>query len=930
MAIPGDTVTYKMTVHNYTDKDVSDVTVSDELSADLNQIKNTTADGIATYQLIGHTVTWTDVKIPKNSSVDLTINAEVSKDPKTVADADGFVGYKNIAKITEIEGTTLKTPAVSNEVKTKLNEGITLTVNKNDEAWSEGANKTFVLHGNDGKNYEMTDVNLADGIYTIYEKTADGTTLNSGVSITIKDRSGSAKIDYYTLKLISGMGIDTINNASSTGVATGNKNEYIFFKGEKVDVAATPNVGFKDIAWEDADGNLDQTADKISNIVMDRKIELTASATLITQKVDVNVLLNTVKKADTDLINKKKVEDIKKTITLVSEDGKTVITSDNFDKVPFLRYKVLVDSVDTGIIVDTRQGTDQQIDIEYFTLHVKGDTGIESLIGSGDYLKGSVVAINAKEDADHTFVKWTGSVDETDTQANNKVTMNAEMTVTATSKEIIVPKTGVQVTVNLEKDNNPWKDANKDIKLVKDDGTEITDFTNVEPGNYKIFVDNIDTNKKIVITADDVTNQIDKEETIVYYTLILNAGAGISSAYETATNKNSKVYLENTVVTINADLKKDNEFINWTNKDGKEVYTAVKNTLTMNKPITLTANAKEIHKVTIDVNLDGGAYTGFDNNRVTLKDKTTGIILTDFTKVPNGSYIVQIDGKDSYQNVVVSGSDTTEQIDYYSVNVSGDMGVDSVVGKGIYLKGTEVQIDATLKDGYTFKNWNQDAQLDTPKQVVKVVNTLTYVAFTEKEKEPTYTITAIVKKDNNDWNDHGKKITIKDKDGTETSDLSNVKNGEYTVYVDGENINKTITVNGTDGSFILNYYTVTLDGKDGIDKVVGDGVYLEGTKVNISALVKKDYTFKGWEGTYTFKDNVNEFTVQGPVSLIANAEEQKTGGTIENPKDDSNNKKPDNKNPMTGDTTMSGLMLMLFLDSALIIGALYLKRKKEV
>lgn len=89
------------------------------------------------------------------------------------------------------------------------------------------------------------------------------------------------------------------------------------------------------------------------------------------------------------------------------------------------------------------------------------------------------------------------------------------------------------------------------------------------------------------------------------YTLSVTAAP--AEAGEVSVYPASEEYLENDEVTLTATEKFGYDFVNWTDKDGKEVSKESKFKYTMTANSELTANFKKVNTYALNINVDGGA-----------------------------------------------------------------------------------------------------------------------------------------------------------------------------------------------------------------------------------------------------------------------------------------------------------------------------------
>ncbi len=912
IAIANDTLTYTISVSNHSNTELNKLKVSDTLPAELTDIKDATAAGIATFSLNNNEVTWSDIKVAANSTAELKVTAKIQAGLTSGA-------VKNTAKLTSMDGvTTLTNPATSNEVTTNVQAGVVIEVKKDNVDWI-GTSKKFVIEDSTGtKHSDFT--NIPDGtafkVFEVIDETTN-TYKDTMQTIDIANKSGKATIHYYTLSLTGGTGIVSLK-ANGEDVSN---NQYVYLKGEIAEFEATLTGGYKFNQWKGQDTTSTPSSPLSPNNVnaakttveMNQTTTMEASATLITQKVDITLKLD-----DSPFPEGNEKNAILAKVQLKDDTTNSIITYDNFDKVVPGNYTLQVNGVSTGIMVTVTEGTNVSETIDYYSLKINTDAGIASVNGEGNYLKGTTATISATPASDYVFEAWVGNTVDAKTNSSNSVVMNQKEEVNATSKSTIIAPTTTKIQVDVTKDDVAWQNSGKDINVHDVNGTKV-DVTQVGVGDYFIYEGTTKTSIKIQVTQDDIDKQRTLNVSVPYYSLLLTYDEGFSGVSE---GSNTFVFLKGSAASISATTKDANHaFVNWTGTKGNTNITLpdLTSSLVMDQKHELKANSKKVSQVNINVNLDGSQYVGFDKSSITLKNTTTGAIVTDLTQVDVGSYVVQVAGKDTYMSLTTTGVNKSVTLDYFSVVLIHDAGIGSVSGNGVYLKGDSVTIDATLKDDYQFVKWTGDTTLADK----KTKNTFTIndrVVLTASSKLVTYSKVEInVTKDGSPWENTNKEITLKGKDGATISNLSKVANGSYTIYVDGASTGREIVVNDKDASAQLNYFTVTLNAGSGIQSTIGSGIYLEGTSIDINAMIKNGYTFVNWTGSFTYNKTTGMLEVRMPIQLTANAMHNKE-----------ENKKAGDKTVGTSDTTADTLpYLYVAIALSSIVGIIIAVRMKR-
>jgi len=404
----------------------------------------------------------------------------------------------------------------------------------------------------------------------------------------------------------------------------------------------------------------------------------------------------------------------------------------------------------------------------------------------------------------------------------------------------------------------------------------------VVAGEYSVHVGGVDTG----ITVD-VGDSEDNEATLNYYTLTLTKGTGISSV-----SGNGK-YLAGTEVDISAIVSTGYSWVKWideTEEEFGDIFTQNAKITTPGYPLELTATAEpDTYDITVD---------GTNVNRTTFKDvvehDTVDYSFTIWTLPLGRSAITEVtflsmngeeltlngDGPDGWSytpgtvddpkvRIIINGPinghievvvetkiiftisgvvkdtdgnvfDNTE-IEYEINGVKGYITTDE---NGRYsvkvLQGSS--FEATLSaDGYVLSS---SPSFDPVSGTVTDANIIL-------DKKYTATVEATVDGEAED----GLEISIS-KDGENffllvgTGDGSyavDVVRGVYSIYVDGTDTGRKVTVTDSGGNATLDWWTLTVEKGDGISSVTGSGVYLSGeTVTDISAAADTGYTFKEW------------------------------------------------------------------------------------
>jgi len=180
------------------------------------------------------------------------------------------------------------------------------------------------------------------------------------------------------------------------------------------------------------------------------------------------------------------------------------------------------------------------------------------------------------------------------------------------------------------------------------------------------------------------------------------------------------------------------------------------------------------------------------------------------------------------------------------------------------------------------------------------------------DRPDTYNVTIHVKKDGEEWVDHGKKYALKEDGDTEfITDLAHVPNGTYSIYDitgisedslsamardTGMDTNIDVTVQDNDAEATVNYYTVTFYDGDvaySEDTLQKPQIVLSGSKaVRPPDPGKTGYRFAGWKTedgiSFDFNTAINANTdiyaswqkVDTPIPVLTITASADEGGSI--------------------------------------------------
>ena len=364
-----------------------------------------------------------------------------------------------------------------------------------------------------------------------------------------------------------------------------------------------------------------------------------------------------------------------------------------------------------------------------------------------------------------------------------------------------------------------------------------------------------------------------------FYTIKTTAGDGISFT----NTSNGVVVIENSRAYLDALVANNFTFKEW-KFNGTENILSTDSTYgidSVNKTYKVTANAiLNVYNGTIWVKKDNAAWTDFAGSITLSTDKanidTNKVVgtLTDgavsFEDLdPRVTYYVWADGV--LTDETISASNKTSTLDYYSIKVTAGDNISSVSGNAVVLKGGEATIDAVAATDKIFSRWQQTtgrALYSTTKQLT-INNITTPISLTAVGSVDKYNATVTINLNGgNNWRGQGKTpknlvlSTSQTECGTITGSYSEGKytfsklSGTGTYYIwDADTmqcVDTVNTVNDKNNTAVVDYYTVKVTNEDStnITGITGEGVYLKGSTVTLSAKSAQYYKTV-WSGNGT-------------------------------------------------------------------------------
>gem|GEM_PF-6201349 len=300
---------------------------------------------------------------------------------------------------------------------------------------------------------------------------------------------------------------------------------------------------------------------------------------------------------------------------------------------------------------------------------------------------------------------------------------------------------------------------------------------------------------------------------------------------------------------------------------GRAIDNVGNETITYLGVYTITIDPLLPYAATLTVRKDNAVWPGHGKT-FTLKlssDETkTANISSGSVSVVSGEWKIYDGAEYTGTNIIIDGGAGSASLDYYSVtftavpagmatgaNIDASNGMSS--GEAL-LTGTAVTLTASgaTPMEYSYLWTGAGANSETTPDL-----SLTVTSTVDVECTVTGLYNAIIHvfRDRVLWGDRIVELydgitrtTILMESGLHTSEYSaQVMNGTYYIYVDRINTGATITVYDADAEVTLDYYSLILHRETGVSVVTGNGAYLAGKTVNISAMLYSGYEWDKWD-----------------------------------------------------------------------------------
>ena len=407
-----------------------------------------------------------------------------------------------------------------------------------------------------------------------------------------------------------------------------------------------------------------------------------------------------------------------------------------------------------------------------------------------------------------------------------------------------------EVDVNLLLDGSLYRDNNSSFELYDTNGTYIKDLELVDgvlnfavtANTYRIYIDGEDVGIEFVIDADNTLYNIN------YYSVNLdvvsdNADDSVlinGTSYNSGNYSKALVLLSGNNINLSALAVGESEVskftINSSNVVIDNLVSGYDVSVNSKTDIVVEFDYKK-YDIDINVNLDNSVYTDVTGTFELKNDSTYSLNNTNGVlegSVPAGTYVLYRDGEAIKDDIVITSSNLSSSVDYYSVNLDvaspnnsntvliNENTYNNSVSKAlIVLDGDIIMVEAHPASEmevvkYTVNNVNDSIDDVLNYDAIVVNNTVNlYIEFDVIE----YPINITAYLDSSVYTSISGVFELKDSDGNKITDLTNtsgilngnVAAGNYVLYRDGKLINDSINVSSTNKEFRVDYYSVNLD-----------------------------------------------------------------------------------------------------------------------
>ena len=477
---------------------------------------------------------------------------------------------------------------------------------------------------------------------------------------------------------------------------------------------------------------------------------------------------------------------------------------------------------------------------QYTVTATSNNTAWGTVTGSGIYDEGMTAILIATANEGYHFVSW----NDGNMENPRVVTVNGDASYIAIFEEI--PPT--RYTITVMSSNPVWGAVTGGGEY--DEGTEVTLSANAAAGCRFVRWNDQDTHATRTITVTGNAYYVAIFDTIIIprYTIIVSSN---NDAWGTVSGGGE--YETGTSIQLTATPAEGCHFVQWNDMNTETVRTVM---VTSNASYTATfaQNGSEITFYTVTVLSNDetmGSVSGSGTYAV-----GSQVVLT-ATPVQGYHFVQWNDGNDNATRTVTVTGDITYTA-YFEANpvvtynvtaLSNNDAWGTVSGSGTYNEGEVAILTALPNQGYHFAQWN-DGNVDNPR-IVNVSGNASYTAYFEADAPTQYTLTVV--SNNPAWGTVTGGGTYAA--GTPVELTATPEGGYHFVNWSDGNTNASRVVTVTENAVYVatfeanpaQQYTLTVLSNDTLmGRVIGEGVYNEGTAVTIGAIPNSGYHFVQW------------------------------------------------------------------------------------
>lgn len=566
-------------------------------------------------------------------------------------------------------------------------------------------NKIISLNNNNG----ILSGNVVSGDYYLYEND-----IKTNVVLSVNSSSLEFNVNYYTINidLVNNNGIDYIlfNNNKYTDDLSG----YVVLANTEIEIKAVPDIE-RNVSKYLVNENGTDTSDILNGkkYIIKSKNNFVVEYAFVEYSINIDINLDgSLYKEISSKFDLYDKNNDKYELTL--SNGKLTGEVLNGD------YYVYQDDINIGKKINVNS-KNKEFTIDYYSvsLDLEGvtegdfvtinDKSYNSDVSSIIVLGGNKISLrgitgNEKEVKNFTI---NGKDDNISYLLNGyDLTINDTTEIFVEFKNVLHP-----IEIKILLDDVLYESIEGIFTLYDDNGNKVSNLTrsdgilstSLETGTYYVYKDGINTMYSIVVSGN--TNKFE----MFYYTVNLNIktvnildNVEINGAsYYMNTLENEIILLKGSAVEVKLKPSADTEVYDL-NLNNEDITICDKFDFKMDnkKNIYVEFGNKKydsIVNVYVDEELSSiDEVISFDF----IKDDVVYSVSDKFT---NGNYQIRLNGIETEEYIEINKG--VINVYFYNVFIDSDKGVNTTNGEGLYLKGTNVLVEATLKPGYKFLGW---------------------------------------------------------------------------------------------------------------------------------------------------------------------------------------------------------------------------------